>query len=365
MILIALVLPLLSGCGPKVASREEITRWIARTQLRHGGVPIEGYVDRSWRPLELRDYRLGPGDVIDVRILGQEALSYIDLTIPPGGIIPLPLVGSVNAQGKTAFELAREVERNLVTQLREPRALVIVRNYSRYSVSIIGSVMNPGRYPIRTDTRLLDMIMAAGGLTLGGRTGGLAPGRELFVYRRIPLPGREVISANELLRTNPENMAEVMEILDRDAPYKPISIPISNAVFSGNFEYNLRLQPDDIVYIPPAGSVIVMGRTKAPGLVTLGPSVHSLSHALTLAGGMRFGARSAVEVVREGDPGKSDETILVDARSMFDRKIPELPLRDGDMIYVRGVWWRMALEWIGGIFNPTVNAGASATYSPL
>jgi len=366
LLLLLAMIAVFAGCSGKGASVEDIQRWTARTQMRHGGIPVQALPRGAWRPLDLVNYTIGAGDKIEIRVLGQEALSFTNLTVPQGGMIPFPLVGSIDTRGKTAAELSLDIERALSNHLKDPRVLVILSEYSRYAVSVIGSVQRPGRYPIRTDTRLLDMIVQAGGLTLGGRTGGLAPAREMFIYRKSDSEANRTPSAELVALARRAQAGEAgLDSVATQGSYQTIIIPVSDAVFAGRFEYNILLQPDDIVYIPPAGTVITMGRVERPGLVYLGPSVHTVAHVLTLSGDLRFGASSLVTVVREGAAGEPTETIVVNARMMRTREIPDLPLRDGDQLYVSTHPIRVIFEFIGSAINRGTQAGLSATYSPI
>jgi polysaccharide export outer membrane protein len=235
----------------------------------------------------------------------------------------------------------------------------------------LGSVQNPGKYPIESDSRLLDALVSAGGITLGGRTGGPAAAREMFVYRKIPADRRldnmpiDPAYVSTLSNMSEEEREEGLRVLKEQGQYETISIPVSDAVSLGRFKYNILLQPDDIIYIPPAGSVIVRGWVNRPTLVSLGPSVHTLSHVLTLAGGLRFGGSSNVKVLRRSGDGEEITQIEVNARDMIALKLTDIPLRDGDEVYVPSQWFRATLEWFGGILNKGTNIGASATYNPI
>jgi polysaccharide export outer membrane protein len=108
------------------------------------------------------EYRLGPEDVVEVSVYGAEALSR---TIPvrPDGRISLPLLGDVEATGRTAGELSRELTERLAPFVREPHVAVIVREINAPRVYVIGEVERPGAYPLRGRLDVIQALALAGG----------------------------------------------------------------------------------------------------------------------------------------------------------------------------------------------------------
>ncbi|MEO5774012.1 MAG: polysaccharide biosynthesis/export family protein [Sphingomicrobium sp.] len=112
------------------------------------------------------DYRIGAQDSIDVAVFQEPDLSAKAIQVDAAGQIALPLVGSVNAKGKTAAELARELEKMYGARyLRNPQVTVTVASSVSQKVSIQGEVKEPGVYQLTGPTTLLDVLSLAKGET--------------------------------------------------------------------------------------------------------------------------------------------------------------------------------------------------------
>lgn len=110
------------------------------------------------------EFRLGPGDVIDVSVYQEKELSTT-VPIRPDGKISIPLVGELTASGKTAVDLQREVAQKYAQYIAQPAVTVVVKEVNSPKVSVLGEVKNPGVYKIKERATVLDAIAMAGGLT--------------------------------------------------------------------------------------------------------------------------------------------------------------------------------------------------------
>lgn len=112
------------------------------------------------------DYKIGALDTINVSVFEEPDLSANAIQVDAAGNIALPLVGSVNAQGKTATELAKQLESLFGAKyLRNPQVTVTVATSVSQKVSVQGEVTQPGIYPLTGPTTLLDVISMAKGET--------------------------------------------------------------------------------------------------------------------------------------------------------------------------------------------------------
>jgi polysaccharide export outer membrane protein len=109
-------------------------------------------------------YRIGPEDLLQVSVWKNEALTR---TVPvrPDGKISLPLVNDVQAAGLTALELRELLTRKLAEYMPNPEVSVIVSDIRSFKVSVIGEVIKPGRYELKSWTTVLDILAMAGGFT--------------------------------------------------------------------------------------------------------------------------------------------------------------------------------------------------------
>lgn len=112
-------------------------------------------------------YLIGPGDSVNIVVWRSPELS---MTIPvrPDGKISTPLVEDLQASGKTATELAREIEKVLAKYIQSPVATVIVTNFVgpyNQQVRVIGEAAKPQALAYREYMTLLDVMIAVGGIT--------------------------------------------------------------------------------------------------------------------------------------------------------------------------------------------------------
>ncbi|HUG54692.1 MAG TPA: polysaccharide biosynthesis/export family protein [Vicinamibacteria bacterium] len=111
------------------------------------------------------EYRVGPGDVLDVTVIGQAALSRT-ATVQTSGVIVIPLVNEVQVAGLTVAEIQRKVSTLLERDfLVNPQVEVRIRDYQSQFVMVLGEVNGPGRKVLRGGSRLVDVLVESGGFT--------------------------------------------------------------------------------------------------------------------------------------------------------------------------------------------------------
>lgn len=118
---------------------------------------------------EARDYeyRIGPGDSVNVQVWRNPELS-LETPVRPDGRITTPLVEDVPAAGKTPTELARDMEKQLTKYIQEPVVTVIVKGFlgrSEQHIRVVGEAAKPLRLPYSSKMTLLDVMIAVGGIT--------------------------------------------------------------------------------------------------------------------------------------------------------------------------------------------------------
>ncbi|MGE5698965.1 MAG: polysaccharide biosynthesis/export family protein [Deltaproteobacteria bacterium] len=110
------------------------------------------------------EYRLGPEDLLHVSVWENKELTR-DVMVRPDGKISLPLVQDVQAEGLTASELSNIIHQKLKDFIVEPQVSVIVTQVNAPKVFVIGNVVKPGPFPLRSDMSLLQALSLAGGFT--------------------------------------------------------------------------------------------------------------------------------------------------------------------------------------------------------
>lgn len=164
------------------------------------------------------EYIIGAGDTLSVVVAQNPDLTADNVPVRPDGKISTPLANDVVAVGRTPTQLAREIESRLKEYVRAPNVTVIVRTAvgELGQVKVIGSgVLTPKAFPYHSGMRVLDLVVAAGGLSQ------FAAGNRA-----------------KLVRTNP------------DGTTREIKVKLADLMGRGEVTQNLLLQPGDILVVP-------------------------------------------------------------------------------------------------------------------
>src|SRR5712691_9041181 len=267
------------GAPPMIASRprrrRRRQRWREKTAGMWGGEPVSFRRIAAWVILVVvfsaslpfhvtaqQPYILATEDVLEVVVFGNADVSRT-VTIRPDGAISLPLIGEVAAAGLTPEQLRRQLTQLFASYLRNPQVAVIVREFHKVRVSVLGEVSKPGVYELAQGATVLDALATAGGL---------APDAGL---------------------------GEARLIRGQDSP---VIIDLERLLLRGELALNLPLAPGDALVIPedPTGRVYVLGEVSRPGIFPLRGSLTALQ-ALTLAGGpTRRAMLNRAHVIRRG-----------------------------------------------------------------
>lgn len=108
-------------------------------------------------------YIIGPGDVLEISVWKDEAMSKM-VTVLPDGKISFPLIGQILAGGKTVDQLKQELEEKIARFVPDPILSVGVQQVNSMLIYIIGRVNNPGRFALNANINVLQALSVAGGL---------------------------------------------------------------------------------------------------------------------------------------------------------------------------------------------------------
>ena len=129
------------------------------------GVSTNSQVEK--RPLvSTEDYVIGVDDILAINVWKEPDLSRT-LPVRPDGKITLPLLGDVQAAGKTPTKLQQELHDSLAVFVAVPEVAVIVQEVKSLKFNIVGQVAKPGSYSLSESMTVLDAIAQAGGLGIG------------------------------------------------------------------------------------------------------------------------------------------------------------------------------------------------------
>jgi polysaccharide biosynthesis/export protein len=241
----------------------------ASSVLAQGAVTDTGYV-------------LGPGDVIEVSVLGQPEFTTRS-RVRADGTIVLPFVGSTPISGDTSVSFAKRVGAALKAGgfYASPIVNVEIASYASRYVIVLGAVAQPGLQPVDRSYRVSEIIARAGGIR--------ADGAEFVMVRRAT--GEELKLPFEKLATG----------ADADDPV---------------------VAPGDKVYVPAAETYYIYGQINAPGVYPVRDQM-TLRKAMARGGGLTaLGSQKRITVFRQGkkqvlgldEPIMPDDVIVVGER---------------------------------------------------
>lgn len=156
------------------------TTVVAAQPVSNGGfVSVPGpTVTTTTRP---GDYRIGPFDKLNINVYQMKDLTLSDVQVDAAGRITLPLIGSIEAAGKTAPELSDEIAGMLRGRyLQQPQVTVWVTDAASQKVTVDGAVVQPGVYTLSGPTTLIQAVAMAKGPDLK-----YANLRRVVVFRTI------------------------------------------------------------------------------------------------------------------------------------------------------------------------------------
>jgi len=156
---------------------------VALAACRSSGEYVK--IDDYRAPAEIadQDYVIRPGDILQVRVMGQDAVST-RAKVRPDGKISLPLLSDVVAAGVTPAELARQVQERLARFIVNPSVTISLEEPRAMMISVLGEVAKVGSYPLEQGSGLLEALAVAGGPTQYAATD------RIIVIRREPSGNR-------------------------------------------------------------------------------------------------------------------------------------------------------------------------------
>jgi protein involved in polysaccharide export with SLBB domain len=257
------LLPLLVGCrsyGPKLELWAEFLPPGA-TNRAPAPLPSTAFtlveqtnqIRPEWLQPSTNSFRLGPGDALEIEVLGETG-SRASATVGPDGKVYYSFLPGVFVWGLTLPETRNLLASELGKVMRvKPEVAVTLRTVESQRVWLLGSVQRPGVYPLGSSVSLIEAISQAGGA-------GPAPGS---------LTGVPNLRRSFLLRDG-----------------QRVQLDFQRLLAQGDLSQNLYLQPDDFIYLQSdtARNVYVLGAVPQPSIVPYSDRL-SLFGAIASSGG--------------------------------------------------------------------------------
>ncbi len=265
------------------------------------------------------DVPLGAGDLIHVEVFDVPELSR-DVRISISGEIGFPLIHErVRAAGLTPFQLEDKIQGLLIQNglVSNPQVSVFVKEQVSQPVTIIGAVARPMTYQALRPTTLLELLASAGGITD-------TAGTVILITR----PTQQEAVKPASVATNGSS----------DAEGQAIRIRLQDLLNAENTAFNIFVYGGDVVNVPPAGMVYVLGRgITQPGgyiLQSRGEQV-TVMKAVALARGLASFSKADHSVIYRVNPKTGQrEAIPVRIKQIEKNKADDVALKSNDILYV-------------------------------
>ena len=269
-------------------------------------------------PPAVRDYVIGPGDLLSILVYDAPDLSR-DVRVGASGTIQVPLVPKpIRADGLTPEELAAALAREFEEReiLRRPQVTVLVKEYKSRPVAILGAVRRPQMLPVLGPLTLLEALSAAEGLTEDA-------GSRIYVRRGAGLPAL------------PETPHKVSEPASPDP--RTLVIDLRDLMEARDPAANVPIYAGDMITVPRAGVIYVVGAVQKPGGFLLKDRRERLTvlQAIALAENMTPTARPGDALIIRRPPGaEKEETLEVDVGKIMARQSADPYLQENDILFV-------------------------------
>lgn len=240
------------------------------------------------------EYRLGEGDAISIQVWDHVDLSGSQV-VGPDGAITVPVAGTLRVTGLTRDEATKAVKDAMSKYYTKINVTVRVDRYVSNRVVVLGKVTTPGVLQFDAMPTLLEALARAGG-----------------------------VSTDEHV-----NLTHCAIVRGRD---RVAWIDLRGLLQDANLSLNLRLRPNDVIFIPDRGDlpVYVLGQVQKPGLVRWNSNL-TLLDALAQAGGATRDANASLQVI---SPSRGIRATVVLDELQKGLKGNNVILQGGDIVYV-------------------------------
>lgn len=262
------------------------------------------------------DYLIGSGDLLGIDVFDVPELSR-EVRVSETGYISLPLMpAKVRASGLTPYQLQDKLAELLQTNglVSTPQVSIAVKEQHSQPITVIGAVRSPMVIQALRKTTLLQALSQAGGI---------AEDAGSYVIVTRPSPGSNDSS----------------DVGDGPPPLPPqtFTINMADLLESGDSRFDIPLVGGDVVSVPRAGIIYVVGAVQHPGGFVLQNDLDHMTmlKMLSLAGGTTNTAKANKTVIlrKNSESGQRDQ-IPVDLRKIMHLKSRDVQLEANDILFV-------------------------------
>lgn len=266
-------------------------------------------------------YRIGPADVLDIRIYNRPQLSREAVRVEGNGMIRMPLIETeIQAACLTEGELAKEIATRYAKFYRNLQVDVFIKEYHSRQVAIIGAVNEQGRFELQRRVRLL----------------------ELLTYAKGPSP-----KAGQTINVVRSAAPSICKTANEDEIAGFTSYRLGDTL-RGDSNANPYLESGDIVTIPDADQVYVVGNVFMPLTIPLKEPI-TLTRAIAMAGGPKQDTKKdKIRIVRQEPGAQAKKEMIVDLVAIEKRQAEDIQLLPNDIVDVPTATGRSLLRGLIG-----------------
>src|SRR5579863_5565850 len=257
--------------------------------------------------------QLGADDVIQIHAVEAEDISDKPIRIGSDGYINLPLVGHVKAAGLTVEELQTEMVQRLKRLIVEPDVTVSVAETHSQPVSVVGAAKNTGVIQLNGRKTLVEVMSLAGGPR--DDAGYMARITRQKDIGPLPLP---------------------QATTDPSGQYSVAQVNLQNIMDARDPAANIVILPNDVISVPKADMVYVIGDVLKAGSIVLGDQkTVTVLQAISIASGLGKTAKATEAKILRLTPGSSQRTeVAVNLKTMLAGKSNDVAMQPDDILYV-------------------------------
>lgn len=302
------------------------------------------------------DYRIGPDDLLEINILEAGELNR-EPRVSASGEISLSLIGAVHAEGLTTLELELVLEELFRrTYIKNPHVSVQIREMQSHPVAVFGAVKKPGVFQIRQPKSVVELLSMAEGLDVDAgdsvivergseNAGTLAGGPPDGPAHSATARDSGILPRNAAFVSGAAGTADVTNELGEAAQSNVVEINLKRLLETGDPALNTLVFPGDLVKVPRAGLVYVVGEVKKPGGFQLKSNENiSVLQAIALAEGTTHtSAASAARIIRTNEATGKRQEIPINLNKILAGKKADPMLKPRDIVFVPNSAARNAL----------------------
>ena len=278
-------------------------------------------------------YRIGPGDVLDIRVARAPELSRDTVRVDQGGNIRMPMLDvDIPAACQTEGELSQNIAKLYRKYKNDPHVDVFVKEFQSQPVAVIGAVHGAAQFKMQRQVKLLELISLAGGPTdSAGQTIQIVHAGGGPICKQSGDSGTDTADSSAFVT------------------YK------LNDTLHGLPEANPFVQPGDIISVPLADQVYVLGNVLKPSAIPLKEPL-TVSHAIAIAGGTAPSTKKdKIRILRQLPGSTQKKEIFVDLTAIERNKAEDVALLPNDVVDVPISGTKSILRSLLGTVVPTIS----------